>query len=507
MQAMVRGIGSKRPVILLVLVTLVLSVGPLSAQGLPAGDVYKKKRVSAEYASADRSQKLRDTQSLREHLLGRKTFAKATGYLRDYRIAQMTQFDEATLAELPEFRRKFLKETVLLVGITEARHQEVVDLAFNELKVIAVENYHPAVKYNAISLIGDLHQTEGQKNGSTRSAPVPYQPATDFLISLLQSPSSSEADKIAALRGIWTHSMYHHTLEAKDQIPSATVQAISTEMTKILDSQPASEISQSVHEWKQRRAISTLAAIGETGGGNAVFNRLRNLMNDKNSSLPIRLEALEGVVKLRPSGLADAEVEKVAQEIATVGVEICFSAVSESRKKLDIAALHGKKEAKVVTRRNSGGGGGDKGGDVGGAAGAAGSGGGRGARQAAGTNRAGGDTSGQVPVSDLGVFEVENVKLFLRTNITVIHTNLKGTKRKAGGIHEWEGQSHKAYVSQLTENFVSILELTEDANADFLSIEMFTDEVESRLTPLARSLGLPLPQPRQGSDKTLVGGG
>jgi hypothetical protein len=77
-------------------------------------------------------------------------------------------------------------------------HDQLNKLTLKKMTDVASQNYHPAVRYQAISMIADLHETEPQG----RSAGVPLPAALPVLLLAAKSPTVPYEVRIAALAGV-----------------------------------------------------------------------------------------------------------------------------------------------------------------------------------------------------------------------------------------------------------------------------------------------------------------
>ena len=98
-------------------------------------------------------------------------------YLKKVYFPQMTQYSDAALAELGPSRERIFKQLIPQAG-NASTQQYLIDLTFNVARVLARDNFHPAVRYNAALMLGDLDQ----QLAAGANPPVPHAKATAELL-------------------------------------------------------------------------------------------------------------------------------------------------------------------------------------------------------------------------------------------------------------------------------------------------------------------------------------
>ncbi len=95
-------------------------------------------------------------------LLGRQSLAAnqtaLDDWYRNYVIQMM--LTEENMRDLSELRESLMKD--LAKTQNAGVHQYLVSLLYDEATKIVLGDYHPAVEYNAMLIIGDLNQTESR---------------------------------------------------------------------------------------------------------------------------------------------------------------------------------------------------------------------------------------------------------------------------------------------------------------------------------------------------------
>ena len=121
-------------------------------------------------------------------------------------------------------------------------------------------NFHPACRYNALLILGELNETETRRVGLQTVPATPYAPARQILLQTLTSNQSDEL-QIAALIGLQRHAKL---MALAGNVDAAMVRAM---VDVIRAKQPAADSSLDALHWKQRLCVETLGLIGQAGSG------------------------------------------------------------------------------------------------------------------------------------------------------------------------------------------------------------------------------------------------
>lgn len=122
----------------------------------------------------------------------------------------------------------------------------------------AEKNFHPAVRYNAMLVIGDFNAVE-QGGGNPKT--IPDARALAFMMQQLDDPNQIDIVKVAALVGILRHARLdwgENKMAGKGNVAAKMMELAST--TSIPEGRHPS-----VHVWMRRRAVDVLASLGAIG--------------------------------------------------------------------------------------------------------------------------------------------------------------------------------------------------------------------------------------------------
>ena len=217
-------------------------------------------------------------------------------YLNGYLFPRMAQKDPLALSDLGNIRREFTKDFLSDKVALNARKTIIESYAIPKIQQLLKGNFHPAVKLNAVVLLGMLNDAEGT---SAKILPRPSNSALTVLVEILTQESYSPELKVAALAGIVRHvdTDRHATPQRIDQ---ATRDTIANQCIAILDGKHTDQENwpEALNYWMKRRATQTLGAIATPGPDNAYAKKLVTVLEDDQNSIWLRLDALMGLAKM-----------------------------------------------------------------------------------------------------------------------------------------------------------------------------------------------------------------
>lgn len=270
-------------------------------------------------------------------------------YFKGYYFPSMTRQDPKSLGELAEFREDLFK-----LYINQAKSKVVRDylitLTGKEMGIIALGNYHPAVRYNAVLLIGMLDEEPADRGGKP---PVPWKKGTNVLLILLEKDSLGSGDqqvlipmsaKVGALVGLQRHARFGIDPAMNDRVTLAAM--------KLIDQQePAEGVSKDVNAWVRCLAARVLVTQFEKSANQTVLDAVTSLIGDPEMQLDDRCYAAALLGELELEGVANLEVQPTTVALASLA-----KSVMQSEAKL--AKKFRKKELGLDNNRGGGFGGG-----------------------------------------------------------------------------------------------------------------------------------------------------
>ena len=208
-------------------------------------------------------------------------------FLLDVYFPSMTQYDASSLANLGRMRYDFMRNFVR--GAAPAAQKDATQLAQKKMTEIVKGRYHPAVRYNAMLILGDLDATYSGQGGEP---PAPLPDANKYLTSYVSSGINTARAPapliVGALIGLERHAA------SLAQLPAANRSATAGALLAVLEKDEfPHEISPSVSQWIKVIAARGLANIGVLGDGNRVHNSMLKFIGDEKARLNNRVRVAE----------------------------------------------------------------------------------------------------------------------------------------------------------------------------------------------------------------------
>ena len=246
--------------------------------------------------------------------------AEFDDYFGNAYFPAMTRFEADDLAKLGKLRSD-LFALYLWATPNEELQKDLTGIAFDKMKVIATKPvYHPAVRYNAVLIIGLLDQQYGSDSGSNKRPPKPLPLANDFLVKLINvglqgNPIVTPSLVVGALIGLERHAKYHDSL-TPPQIEAMTKAAIT-----LAEKDPPFEVDSKVAEWIRIESATVLAKLGTVGQDNKIHDTLIKMLADEKLSLDGRCE-VAGLLNLIAYKDAKVDGKVAADKTLQLAVEV-----------------------------------------------------------------------------------------------------------------------------------------------------------------------------------------
>jgi hypothetical protein len=188
--------------------------------------------------------------------------------------------------QLPDLRKKL---HVHLAAAGRAPVQDVHDhlnaITLDAMNKLANANYRPAVRINAMFMIGELNAVEPALP-RVKAQPLPA--ALPVLLKNIDDPKQIEAVKVAAMVGVIRHAAAGiEEADPKRQVTAAMLKLLGTPGTD----GPAGQ----GHAWLQAQAAEALGLLGAAGAKGEVAAALAALAGDAKASFPTRCAAAEAL--------------------------------------------------------------------------------------------------------------------------------------------------------------------------------------------------------------------
>jgi len=230
-----------------------------------------------------------------------------TEFFKNYFFPAMTRNDPENLAKLGDMREELFKD-FLWASQDERLQSDLTAIAFESMWPIAIsKDYHPAVSYNAVLILGRLDKQYGIDNAANRRPPIPFEAATQKLNLIVYAAAEGKAVPpyllVGALIGLERHSQF------TDGLGRDTVAEMNSAVLKLATKDlPLPEVDRDVVEWIRVQAAAILTNLGKvqpTQEQLAAIDKMTAGTTVPKMSLDgrCRVAALLGSMKLDGSGL------------------------------------------------------------------------------------------------------------------------------------------------------------------------------------------------------------
>jgi hypothetical protein len=202
-------------------------------------------------------------------------------YFDKFYFPDMTGTAPEELGRLGDSRYKLFKD-YLWESTSPEFQQTLTNKAFTAMiNILKAQDppYHPAVRFNAVLVIGMLDRQYGVE-GSRPSEPLPQ--ATKALVAIVDTATVNDrfspAVILGAVIGLERHAQLRQSVAADD------VARMTTSLLKLINHDtPIQDMDPVAYAWLQLRSASALSRLGTVGTNNAFHNALLKLVGDLKS--------------------------------------------------------------------------------------------------------------------------------------------------------------------------------------------------------------------------------
>ena len=243
-----------------------------------------------------------------------------TDYFKNY------SFPRWTLAKNFQSISDFVKEWRQFVANAKGEsHKTLLELTMTSMKdFVSDSEYSPAVRYNAILVIGLLNEQEPE--GGRKSVLLPE--ALPILLENLKDPNQIDAVRVGALVGLVRH------CQAIGSDPAGNP-SVTRELLKIAKESDHAGRSPAGHAWMRVLAIDGLGALKQVGTANEVADALAAIVADKSAKINVRTAAVKALGGLNyAEGASGLKVKDLAVAVAQVAAD---ATAAELRRKVETA--------------------------------------------------------------------------------------------------------------------------------------------------------------------------
>ncbi len=180
------------------------------------------------------------------------------------------------------------------------------------------KDFHPAVKLNAVLILGDLNDKQPKRNRPETAEPR-LNSQMD-LIAYLESPDQlSDVLLVGALTGMQRH--------ARESLDSQTKKRIAKVLLGIVNAPVDSTRDPSARLWSRRQAVDILGQLDLP----KTEKFLLKIIEDANESVSLRMAAVEAVQNLTLANLSPISIDRFAQGLTQLAVSVCEEELAATR--------------------------------------------------------------------------------------------------------------------------------------------------------------------------------
>lgn len=235
-------------------------------------------------------------------------------YIQEYVFPKMTMTDNETLSNLGSLRKDFLDDYVS-ADITGSNRQHMINnLIIPEMQKIAVGNYHPAVRLNAVLIVGQINSVDPTRT----QLPRPSTECIQFLIRTMGDDSLPEYVKVAAMTGIHRNAMFD-AQQTTSLIDGTQKGQIGTIAMSIATSKANGQDkwSPETSYWLRRRAVQTIGFLKEPGPAGDRVTALLDILSNEKEKFWLRFDAMMAMEDMAmTSDNADRATEEITRFMA-----------------------------------------------------------------------------------------------------------------------------------------------------------------------------------------------
>jgi hypothetical protein len=195
---------------------------------------------------------------------------------------------------------------------TGAVHDHLHELVLDFMKMLIDRDFHPAVKVNAMLMIGELNSVEQ----IGRDAAVPSPEALTVLIAAVENAKLPDGLRAAAMVGILRHA-------SAGVLSADAQQAITVAMLELAAADLPAGSAASGRAWIAAQAVEILGVLGKVGANNAVFTALFKIVADGKLPILVRGAAADSLGRLNYSSATDINAAQTAAALCQFALDAC----------------------------------------------------------------------------------------------------------------------------------------------------------------------------------------
>lgn len=301
----------------LALVILLLGATPTFAQGSSeaAGVAQEYEQLPVDGSLSHH--RIRVNLMLRQEAFGAGDAEIFEAYYRDCELPRWTLPENyPTLAT--DFRKGLRKD---LASARGAVYERLNAILLDMMPAMARGNFHPAVRLNAVLMLGELNV----RTPARGEDPQPLPDALPVLMALVQDETQIDAVVVGALTGVERHVRYGIAdANTRSQVGAA--------MLKLAGATQPSDRSVEGHGWIRSKAIKILGMLQSPGPQGEVAQSLATIIADTNAPLSVRSAAAAAIGKLSLTPQTGLDALAVAKALGQLALDACRQEVQRCKR-------------------------------------------------------------------------------------------------------------------------------------------------------------------------------
>lgn len=241
-------------------------------------------------------------------------------YLSKYHFPAMTRPDPASLAELGALRFDLFSKLIWPAADQVQTEVTKQALAFATSVVRRNAEYHPAVVYNAVLVLGGLDRSYAIDKGPEARAASPLPEANTILCQIVAAGLQSKLPPsmlVGALVGLERHARAFESLDL------ASKKRTGEALLAVLNHQKfQTSVDPKVVGWMRMQAVLALANIGLSGPNGSILSAVASQVSSMELPLSERCRCAALLAKFKMDGVPPEVGQSIAEAIARLTIEV-----------------------------------------------------------------------------------------------------------------------------------------------------------------------------------------
>ncbi|MBN2021515.1 MAG: hypothetical protein JW809_01860 [Pirellulales bacterium] len=242
-------------------------------------------------------------------------------FFRKYALPLWTV--EKNFPSLPKLRQSLRNQ--LNWARTNSAYDRLNTLLLEELgKMANAAELHPAPRFNAIVMIGDLNVRPSATNQPAKPLPA----ALNVLLAAFEDEKQNDAVRMGAMLGI----VRHATLGIDDE---AAKRRAAADMLALATTPEVSGRTRDGHAWMRARAIGVLGQFKSPGQDGAVAKAMLAILDEPGAPFSVRAAAAQALGELDLTPQSGVGAVEAARALGRLARDACRDELEQCEKKKD----------------------------------------------------------------------------------------------------------------------------------------------------------------------------